>query len=418
MINKMFKPIQKIDQQKSPYAGFRGRTIILLCIGYAMDFYDLTIFSVGYHDIITQLFGIHDENTIQQLRMNISNWQNLGVVLGAFIFGILGDKIGRVGIIKYSILLYSLATLLSIFTKDIFLFTALRFLAGVGLACEFSTSNVLIAELMPKKWANWCSVLLYVFGIMGGFFATVLGFLSWKIMFLIGGTGGLLIFVLRRNLKESTLLLEIMEKQKNITRGNVFSLFSKTNFSKTFKFYIINILFYILVSFMFLYPQYMHLDMDISMATKFLLLYFFIGNLLGTLIAGLWIHYLKNYASYMLVNFLLMLFLLPIFPLIGKDSFALYCILFGIFAGGTPIAWVQLMSKSFGTNIRNTATNFIFGLGRFTGILLNMILITCISYQFNLLYIMIFTSILFSVISIITMLFIKNNYHQNLNYTE
>ncbi|MGL4347694.1 MAG: MFS transporter, partial [Chitinophagaceae bacterium] len=132
-------------------------TVVLLCMGYAMDFYDLTIFSVGYYDISRELFGIYDVNMIQKLRLSITNWQNLGVVLGAFFFGALGDKIGRVKIIKYSILLYSLSTLLSPFIQNIFLFTALRFLAGVGLACEFSTSNVLITELLSKKWANWSS---------------------------------------------------------------------------------------------------------------------------------------------------------------------------------------------------------------------------------------------------------------------
>ncbi|MFN7094911.1 MAG: MFS transporter, partial [Burkholderiales bacterium] len=122
-------------------------TLILLCIGYFIDFYDLTIFSAGYTNIIRDLFSVTDTEQIQLLYLKITNFYTAGIIIGSIIFGILGDKFGRITVVRYSILLYSLSIIASTFTHSLSLFIFLRFLAGAGLAAEFGTSSVLISEL-------------------------------------------------------------------------------------------------------------------------------------------------------------------------------------------------------------------------------------------------------------------------------
>ena len=126
-------------------------TLILLCLGYFIDFYDLTIMSVSYTDIIKDQFGIIDITSIQQTYLIISSFQTIGIFIGAITFGIIGDKFGRAYAIKYSILLYSITTIAAIFTHNLPLFIALRTLTYVGLATEFSTSAVLIVEMFSSK---------------------------------------------------------------------------------------------------------------------------------------------------------------------------------------------------------------------------------------------------------------------------
>ena len=114
-------------------------TIILLCVGYYIDFYDLTIFSASYNDIIQDLFHIYDKTEIQLLYLKITNFNNAGIIVGGVMFGILGDKYGRSTVIRYSILLYSISIILSCYTHSTAIFCLLRFLSGVGLATEFAT---------------------------------------------------------------------------------------------------------------------------------------------------------------------------------------------------------------------------------------------------------------------------------------
>lgn len=88
-------------------------TIFLLCFGYYIDFYDLTIFSACYTNVIKDLFHIYDPIETQRLYLTISNYYTIGIILGAITFGILGDKFGRSYIIRYSILIYSVAIIIS-----------------------------------------------------------------------------------------------------------------------------------------------------------------------------------------------------------------------------------------------------------------------------------------------------------------
>lgn len=391
-------------------------TIFLLCLSYALDFYNLSIYSVAYRDIAESVFGLTATEDIEKMRITVNNWQNLGVVLGAFLFGPLGDKWGRVAVLKVSIFLYSVATFAGLFVNDLPLFIALRFICGVGLACEFSISSVLIAESAPANKANWYSTMLYASGILGGLCSSILGFSSWKLLFYIGSFGGIVILLLRSRLRESAIFLKFSQ-QKSTREGQIRKLWRPQNRYLTLKFFLTNIGFHLLISYMFLYPSRMKLELEPGIAVKMLLLYFFIGGIIGTVIVGYYINIWRNYTRYLLVNYLLCIPLCVVFPWVNQSFFAPYCIVLGILAGGIPVAGVQLIARSYGANIRSTASNLLFGLGRSANVGINIGLAMFLNHAYLTEIMLISAVIIFGLASIIVSR-IKDTYTQSPDFLE
>ena len=346
-------------------------TLILLCLGYFIDFYDLTIMGVSYSELIKQQFQITSIPQIQQTYLLISNFQTAGIFIGAILFGVLGDKIGRASAIKYSILLYSLATIAATFTHSLPLFIFLRMLAYVGLATEFSTSTVLILELFPVKSAAWGTALLYSFGVLGGICATLIGFVSWQAMFLAGGIAGLLLFFGRSHLKESTSFIEAKLQYKNKT-GSVFELFTNPKYLRLIFIYLIMIIpYFAMIGMMFIFPNYIIKHLDLGHATKLLLMGFFVGNILSSLLS---VFFIERKRSFIFLSLGLFLILMTVYRWIPESDILVYSIGLGLIGGGYPILWAQMSASSFPIHIRSLASNILFALGRASGIIFNIMI--------------------------------------------
>lgn len=399
-------------------------TVFLLCASYTMDFYNLSIYAISYNDIAVQMWGITDPDAIQRTRIVVNNWQNLGIVLGAILFGVLGDKIGRVAVLRYSIFLYASATIASVYAPFIGLFTVLRFICGLGLACEFSVSAVLIMELVPPARANWYASFLYLFGIVGGLIASILGWLFWEfweLLFYVGSAGGFIILALRAKLKESDLLLDTKRREvagKAISWGKVTDLWARKNRMKTLRLYVLGAVFQLLISYMFFYPSFMQINMQPGASVKLLLQYFFIGGIIGTLVAGYFIKRRKNYKQYFVFSYAVCLVVTTTFPFVNDVFFIPYCLVLGMVAGGHPVAWIQLVSKSYGTNIRSTATNFLFAMGRLTNIVLNAVLVHILSWGKGFSYVLIGSGVFVIGLSLYVLGKISDRYDASVDFTD
>ncbi|MBP9741961.1 MAG: MFS transporter [Burkholderiales bacterium] len=391
-------------------------TIILLCIGYFIDFYDLTIFSASYTNILHDLFNLQDHTSIQLLYLKITNCNTAGIIVGGLLFGILGDKFGRTTVIRYSILLYSLAIIASCFTKSIVLFSILRFLSGAGLATEFATSSVLISEMLPQHLAARSTAWLYFCGILGGITATFLGMLSWKIMFLCGGGSGLILFIARKRLFESPLYLQLPPK---IKRGNIVKMFNKPpNLIKTIKLALLITPFYFVISIMFILPNFMQISAEFAHLVHILLIGFFIGNLISTLLSNYWVTSLRNFRLFFIVNSLAFFIILNSFSIVSQLWFFMYAFALGLLGGGLPSIWIQVVAKNYGTNQRNTATNTLYIIGRSCSIGFNLLISTWIVNPQNFNYYCIITTLIITVFSIIAAIRLKDTYGNNINYME
>src|ERR1700729_3894914 len=108
--------------------------VLVASLGYFVDIYDLMIFSIvrvkSLHDI-----GIADAD-IRLQGVYVINMQMFGLLLGGILWGILGDKLGRIKVLFGSILVYSLANFANGMVHDLNTYAIVRFIAGIGLAGE------------------------------------------------------------------------------------------------------------------------------------------------------------------------------------------------------------------------------------------------------------------------------------------
>lgn len=395
---------------------YNNFTVALLFFGYFIDFYDLSIMGVSYNELIREQFKIFNQTLIQHIYLTISNYQTLGIMAGALIFGILGDKWGRAKVIKFSILLYSLSTLAGIFCHSLMIFKLLRFLAYSGLACEFATSATMIVEMLKTKDASLKTSILYACGILGGIFATSLGFISWKLMFAFGGIAGIIIFILRAKIHESL----IFSQQHQLYTSNFGNLklifFNKNNLLKFIKLLILIIPYQLMITIMFIFPNYIISNYSLAYATKLLLMGFFAGNLISTMISSFIINRIASYKKYLAYTFIAYALIMPIFAYVGQNLLLIYSIGIGILGGGYPVAWILLVTKSYGINIRSTASNLLFAMGRISGILFNLLIMHWLINPKTLVSNAVYIIITVIGLSFIILTMIKDNYQTSKNY--
>ena len=143
----------------------------------------------------------------------------IGWAVGGIIFGIVGDRLGRVRTLTYTILLYSLFTGLSALSMTVWDFCLYRFLTGLGVGGVFAAAVALLAETMPGNARPFTLVLMQALSAIGnctaaGFYV-LLGSLeldgkleaikpltAWRTMFLIGLVPAVLAIIIQRRLKE------------------------------------------------------------------------------------------------------------------------------------------------------------------------------------------------------------------------
>ena len=167
----------------------------------------------------------------------------VGLVLGGIIWGVFGDKKGRLSVLFGSIVVYSLANIACGFLPQMdfadkgMIYAWLRFIAGVGLAGELGAGITLVSETLPKELRAIGTSIIAGFGVLGAVVAqfTVELAGSWTSAYFIGGGLGLLLLVLRISVAESGMYQAVKENH-TVKKGNFFAFFTnKTLFIKYLK---------------------------------------------------------------------------------------------------------------------------------------------------------------------------------------
>ncbi len=200
--------------------------VIVASLGYFVDIYDLILFNVVKNASLKELGFVVGSEAFKAAEVLLFNWQMAGMLVGGLLFGILGDRKGRVSALFGSILLYSLANLGNAFVQDLGTYQALRFLAGVGLAGELGAGVTLVAETMPRRIRGWGTVIIVSFGTLGAVAAFVVGKeLGWRNAFIAGGVMGLALLVVRMRSFESGMFKKLSSDGVP-GRGNFLRLFA------------------------------------------------------------------------------------------------------------------------------------------------------------------------------------------------
>lgn len=339
--------------------------VIVAALGYFVDIYDLL------------LFGIVRIPSLKDLKLDVDiagtlilNYQMLGLLLGGVLWGILGDKKGRLSVLFGSILVYSLANIACgflpyfPFEDKTTTYALLRFVAGVGLAGELGAGITLVSESLPKQLRAIGTSIVAGFGLLGAVVAqlTVEMAGDWKIAYVIGGAMGLLLLLLRVSVIESGIYNEV-KKSETIKRGNFLSFFTDfERFTKYIKCIVIGLPTWFCIGILAMMSNQFAPALGISAIDPGkAIMWAYIGISVGDFSSGFISHWLKSRKK---AIFYMMLFTLVgiVLMLYGntntENKYYFYCTWLGLGTGYWAM-FVTMGAEQFGTNIRSTATTTI-----------------------------------------------------------
>jgi MFS family permease len=211
--------------------------LVIAALGWLFDTMDQQLFNLARRPAITELLGpgatpaAIAEYSGYATMVFIIGWASGGVF-----FGILGDRVGRVKTMIYTILCYSLFTGLSVLSTSVWDFSAYRFLTGLGVGGQFAVGVALVAESLPDRARPYALGWLQASSAIGNMMAALIGMglggleasgaigSAWRGMFIIGTLPALLVIVIMKRLKEPESWQRAA--REGVRRGSMGDLFS------------------------------------------------------------------------------------------------------------------------------------------------------------------------------------------------
>lgn len=342
--------------------------VIIAALGYFVDVYDLILFIIVRQPSLTALGFSGSELT--EKGIILLNLQMAGMLTGGIVWGILGDKKGRLSVLFGTILLYSLANILNGMIQNVEQYYILRFIAGFGLAGELGIGITLIAEVMSKEKRGLGTTIVSSIGIAGA----VVGFLvadrfDWRMAYYVGGGMGLLLLLLRVSVAESGMFTHI--KRTEAARGHFLHFLSKKqNLLKYARCIIVGVPVWFTIGILVTLATELAASLQITGAVKgsAAVMYHYIGASIGALLTGLLSQYLRSRKKALIISLLGLCVMLAIVLSskgISNSTFYWLLLILGI-PNGYWSVFMASASEQFGTNIRATVTtsapNFVRGM--------------------------------------------------------
>ncbi|MBO9566121.1 MAG: MFS transporter [Niastella sp.] len=402
--------------------------VIVAALGYFVDIYDLLLFTIVREPSLAGL-GVDLKNTKMVIAAStkIINWQMVGLLIGGIVWGVMGDKKGRLSVLFGSILLYSVANFLTGFVTSTDQYAWARFVAGLGLAGELGAGITLVSELLPKNKRGIGTSLVAGIGLFGAVFAYFTFQFTdqdWRLCYKIGGGLGIVLLLLRISVAESGMF-KAVKSQEHIQKGNLFMFF---NNGERFKKYILAILIGL--------PTWYVIGILVNLSNRFAnefygenkiesgraIMYAYAAIAIGDILVGLVSQYFKSRKK--------ALYLFYFFSIVSgiyffsgniKNDATMYaaCAALG-FSTGFWAIFVTMGAEQFGTNLRATAATTIPNMVRGALPLINMMFKDVFqdNWKWGLIQSAIVTGIIVMVVSLIAAFFTQETFHKDLNYVE
>lgn len=401
--------------------------VIVAALGYFVDIYDLLLFTIVREPSLRDL-GVDMANgkAVLAASTKIINWQMVGLLIGGIVWGIMGDKKGRLSVLFGSIILYSIANFITGFVQNTDQYAHARFAAGIGLAGELGAGITLVSELLPKNKRGIGTSLVAGIGLFGAVFAYfTFQFTNhdWRLCYKIGGGLGMLLLLLRISVAESGMFKEVREK--NVSRGNILKFFtSATRFRK----YILAILIGL--------PTWFVIGILVNLSNRFAnefygtnhidsgraIMYAYAAIAIGDILIGLVSQWFKSRkkALYLFYFFTIASGIFFFSGAIHNDTtMYIACSLLG-FSTGFWAIFVTMGAEQFGTNLRATAATTIPNMVRGALPAINFLFLDMFqqSWGWGIVKSGIVTGTIVMVISLISAYFTEETFHKDLNYVE
>ncbi|WP_316750668.1 MFS transporter [Pedobacter gandavensis] len=360
-------------KEKSAWAYLLSAPVIVASLGYFVDIYDLLLFGIVRIPSLTEL-GL-DEAARSVEGASILNWQMTGLLLGGILWGVLGDKKGRLSVLFGSIITYSIANFACGFVQDVFVYKILRFIAGIGLAGELGAGITLVSESLPKKLRALGTSLVAGVGLLGavvGYFTVEL--FSWRNAYFIGGGMGIMLLFLRIGVFESGMFHTMKAKQQ-LSKGNFLSFFTKkSRLILYLKCIGVGLPTWFVIGILATFSNEIGKALQITEAIKpgLAVMWCYVGLAAGDLVSGVisyWLESRRKAVAYLMI-FAAIGSLIFLYGGISttKGLYAM-CLWVG-FGIGYWAMFVTIGAEQFGTNVRATAATTIPNMVRGTVVLM------------------------------------------------
>ncbi|MDB5283103.1 MAG: transporter [Bacteroidota bacterium] len=374
-----------MNDKKSPFLTYF--IIIVAACGYFVDIYDLILFNVVKKESLEVILKGATPEVIKHTGIFLFNMQMTGMLIGGLLWGMLGDKKGRLSVLFGSILLYSTANIINAFVTSVPLYALVRVIAGIGLAGELGAGVTLVSETMSKEKRGYGTMIIVSFGALGAVAAALVGakgqvmgdwlgsilhisIASWQVAYLVGGVLGLFLLTLRVGIIESGMYKNI--QRPDVSRGDIRMLFtSKERFLKYLKCILVGLPIWFIVGLIVANAEQIwgkELNVQGKVVNGAALMYSYIGLCVGDIISGLLSQVLRSRRKVVMIYLTICIALVIYFFFFAQDI-SLNMFYFIIFllgaATGFWALFVTIAAEQFGTNIRstvaNTAPNFVRG---------------------------------------------------------
>ena len=370
---------------------YHYRIFALSWAGWVFDFYDLVLFTFLIGQLQTSL------NFSAEMLSVCLGISLFATGLGGIIFGALGDKYGRKKVLQWTIIVYSLGTLLSAFSWSFYSLVIFRFITGLGVGGEWATGQIYINESFPDNlrakfgafMQSGAPVGVILASIVGGIITPIIG---WRLTFLISIVPALIVIFIRKYLKESDVWIENKDKYIN---KNIFEEFKQLVTKEHRKIFLLSLILCIfgMSAYWFAYswlPTYLEQERGLALLSTTLgIVIIQCGDFLGYISFGFVAEKLGRRPAFTIYSFIMAISISMITICWNQiESIPNLIFIFMFLTGfGTGFfgGFGALFSELFPTKIRNTAVGTVFNLARGAQFI-TPIIITLVATCFDLSY--------------------------------
>lgn len=376
------------------------KVLISAAAGIGLENMDIMFLSFSMASIIAT-FGISGTQAGW-----IGTITNFGMLLGGIVFGLLADKIGRVKVFSYTVIIFSVASALMFFASNIYLVYLFRFIAGIGAGGEYGACMSLVSESTPKEKLGKATSIVAIGGQIGAILAAVLASLiipafGWKMLYVIGLFPVLMVLWIRKDIKEP----ESFQATDRADRGHLGLLFKdgKTSWQTIGLSLMVMVQIAGYFGLMNWLPKIMQDQLNLNIAGSSLwMVSTILGMSVGMMTFGTVMDKLGARFSY---TIFLICSAASVYLLILANSrmtLIAAAVVVGYFINGMYGGYRAIISSLYPTEIRATANNFIMNIGRAVGGF-SSVIIGFLLDKYSLMIVVVFLSFIY-IFSLVMML--------------
>ncbi len=394
--------------------------VIVAALGYFVDIYDLLLFSIIRIPSLKS-FGLNDDQVAKD-GLFIINIQMLGLLIGGILWGVLGDKKGRLKVLFASIILYSLGNIANGFVQNVNQYALVRFISGIGLAGELGAGITLVTELLPKEKRGIATSFVAGLGLTGAVFAFFIREnFQWRTCYFIGGGLGFLLLLLRISVLESAMFKSI--EKANVKKGDFFMLFTnRIRFKKYITAIFIGLPTWYVIGILISFSKEFGTKMNVRGAIDpgKSVMFAYVATSVGDILIGYVSKWLRSRKKALYIFYAITAVgLIWFFNLNNASVSELYfaSALLG-FGTGFWAIFVTMAAEQFGTNIRATVTTTVPNMVRGSLNLVSLLFAWLQVQTGNYIKAGWVTGIVVMIIGIASVIMSEETYHKDLDYVE